>query len=81
MHNVSFLAISAGQAKKYAIAVKRKSFSYIFIFWRIFSVMVQPSRKQHKTNFGFYACIFEEAIYASVFDFFPNFLTLTKCSF
>jgi len=43
--------------------------------------MVQPSRKQHKTNFGFYAYIFKEAIYASVFDFFPNFTTLTKCSF
>jgi len=30
MNKVSFVAISAGQAKKYAIAVTRKSFSYIF---------------------------------------------------
>jgi len=30
MHNVRFLAISAGQAKKYEIAVTTKSFSYIF---------------------------------------------------
>jgi len=30
MHNVRFLAISAGQAKKYAIAVTWKPFSYIF---------------------------------------------------
>jgi len=28
--NEKILAISAGQAKKYAIAVTRKSFSYIF---------------------------------------------------
>jgi len=30
MHNVRFLAITARQAKKYAIAVTRKSFSYTF---------------------------------------------------
>jgi len=40
--------------------------------------MVQPLRKQHKTNFGFYACIFKKAIYASVFDFFFQIFQLER---